>query len=99
MPHYAQLIYDGYWFAPERHMLQALIDKSQRYVNGEVRLQLYKGTVSVTGRTSDDSLFDSAVATFEEDDGAFDQADAHGFIRLNALRLRTLAQRKHKQRT
>jgi argininosuccinate synthase len=85
MPRYAELIYNGYWFSPERHMLQAAIDQSQTVVNGVVRLKLYKGNVQVVGRKSDtDSLFDEAIATFEEDAGAYDQADATGFIRLPA---------------
>lgn len=89
MPRYAKLIYNGFWFAPEREMLQAAIDHSQVHVNGEVRLRLYKGNVSVVGRRSEkDSLFDASVATFEDDRGAYDQKDAAGFIRLNALRLR-----------
>ena len=89
MPRYAKLIYNGYWYAPERRMLQAAIDASQTHVNGTVRLKLYKGSVSVIGRASEhDSLFDSAIATFEDDRGAYDQKDAAGFIRLNALRLR-----------
>jgi argininosuccinate synthase len=95
MPRYAELIYNGYWFSPERHMLQAAIDQSQTVVNGVVRLKLYKGNVQVVGRKSDtDSLFDEAIATFEEDAGAYDQADATGFIRLNALRLRVAGRRK-----
>ena len=93
MPRYAELIYNGFWFSPEREMLQVAIDHSQAFVNGRVRLRLYKGNVAVVGRESDDTLFDEAVATFEEDDGAYDQADAEGFIKLNALRLRTLARR------
>ena len=93
MPRYAQLIYNGYWWSPERLMLQTAIDHSQVRVNGTVRLKLYRGNVTVTGRLSDDSLFDEAVVTFEEDQGAYDQADAEGFIKLHALRLRTLAQR------
>jgi len=89
MPRYARLIYNGYWFSPERRALQALIDHTQSRVNGKVRLKLYKGTVLVTGRSSKtDSLFDPEIATFEEDRGAYNQADAEGFIRLNALRLR-----------
>lgn len=89
MPRYANLIYNGYWFAPEREMLQAAIDHSQQHVNGTVRVKLYKGNVSVVGRSSEhDSLFDAAIATFEDDRGAYDQKDAAGFIRLNALRLR-----------
>ena len=92
MPRYAELIYNGYWWSPEREMLQALIDRSQWHVNGTVRLKLYKGAVTVVGRWSDtDSLFDAAVASFEDDEGAYDQKDAAGFIRLNALRLRTAA--------
>ena len=89
MPRYAKLIYNGYWFSPEREMLQAAIDRSQTHVNGTVRVKLYKGSVSVVGRASEkDSLFDEAIATFEDDRGAYDQKDAAGFIRLNALRLR-----------
>ena len=94
MPKYAKLIYNGFWFAPERVMLQTAIDHSQAAVNGEVRLKLYKGNVTVVGRKSDDSLFDEKIATFEEDDGAYNQADADGFIKLNALRLRTLASKR-----
>jgi len=93
MPRYAEMIYNGFWFSPEREMLQAAIDSSQHWVNGRVRLRLYKGNVEVVGRESEDTLFDEAIATFEEDDGAYDQADAEGFIKLNALRLRTLARR------
>ena len=93
MPRYAELIYNGFWFAPEREMLQALIDKSQEHVEGEVRLKLYKGNVIVSGRESPKSLYSSALVTFEDDKGAYDQKDAEGFIRLNALRLRTLAMR------
>jgi argininosuccinate synthase len=89
MPRYAALIYNGYWFSPERMMLQAAIDQTQKVVNGVVRLKLYKGQVMVTGRRSEtDSLFDAHIATFEEDAGAYNQADASGFIRLHALRLR-----------
>ena len=91
MPRYATLIYNGYWWSPERMALQTLIDYSQQYVNGRVRLQLYKGNVQVVGRESDDSLFDEEIATFEDDAGAYDQADAGGFIKLNALRLRIAA--------
>ncbi|MDI1346670.1 MAG: argininosuccinate synthase, partial [Pseudolabrys sp.] len=94
MPRYAELIYNGFWFSPEREMLQALIDKSQEMVEGEVRLKLYKGNVIVTGRESAASLYSSTLVTFEDDKGAYDQKDAQGFIKLNALRLRTLAQRK-----
>ena len=93
MPKYANLIYNGYWWSPERLMLQAAIDNTQTVVNGDVRLKLYKGNVIVVGRKSDDSLFDEAIATFEDDDGAYDQKDAAGFIKLNALRLRTAAKK------
>jgi argininosuccinate synthase len=93
MPRYASLIYNGYWWSPERRMLQAMIDQSQAHVNGTVRLRLYKGNVVVEGRRSADSLFDAALATFEDDAGAYRQADAEGFIRLNALRLRVGARR------
>jgi argininosuccinate synthase len=93
MPRYAELIYNGFWFSPEREMLQAAIDHSQRDVEGTVRLKLYKGNVIVTGRASPKSLYDDALVTFEDDRGAYDQKDAAGFIRLNALRLRTLAAR------
>ena len=90
---YADLVYNGYWWSPERLMMQASIDASQTVVNGEVRLKLYKGSVMVTGRRSDESLFDEAIATFEDDAGAYDQKDAEGFIKLNALRLRTAAKK------
>ena len=93
MPQYAELIYNGFWFSPEREMLQALIDKSQEKVTGEVRLKLYKGGVHVIGRTSPHSLYDQDLVTFEEGAVAYDHRDAAGFIKLNALRLRTLAQR------
>jgi len=94
MPRYARMIYNGYWFSPERHLLQGLIDASQANVNGTVRVKLYKGTVLITGRSSrSDSLFDQSIATFEDDQGAYDQADAAGFIRLNALRMRIAARR------
>lgn len=96
MPRYASLIYNGYWWSPEREMLQAAIDKSQEHVSGVVRLKLYKGNVIVVGRKSDESLFDESIATFEDDAGAYDQKDASGFIKLNALRLRTAAKRKAK---
>lgn len=96
MPRYATLVYNGYWFAPERQALQTLIDQSQLYVNGKVRLKLYKGNVIVVGRESADSLFDEDIATFEDDAGAYDQADAGGFIKLNALRLRIAAQKGRK---
>ena len=88
MPRYAELIYNGFWFSPERRMLQALIDASQNSVTGRVRLKLYKGNVIVTGRESPNSLYDTRVVTFEDDQGAYDQIDAQGFIKLNALRLR-----------
>jgi argininosuccinate synthase len=94
MPRYAEMIYNGFWFSPEREMLQALIDKSQEEVEGDVRLKLYKGNVIVTGRRSPKSLYSNELVTFEDDRGAYDQKDAEGFIRLNALRLRTLAARK-----
>jgi argininosuccinate synthase len=97
MPRYAELIYNGFWFSPEREMLQALIDKSQEHVEGEVRLKLYKGNVIVTGRESDKSLYSTNLVTFEDDKGAYDQKDAEGFIRLNALRLRTLAMRNRER--
>ena len=93
MPRYAKLIYNGYWWSPERKALQALIDESQKPVNGVVRLKLYKGAVTVLGRRSPDSLYDEDVATFEDDRGAYRQEDAAGFIRLNALRLRIGAKR------
>ncbi|MBV55190.1 MAG: argininosuccinate synthase [Gammaproteobacteria bacterium] len=91
MPRYASLVYNGYWWSPERVALQALIDASQKQVNGKVRLKLYKGNVIVVGRESDDSLYDENTVTFEDDAGAYDQADAGGFIKLNALRLRIAA--------
>ena len=99
MPRYAALIYNGYWWSPERKVLQALIDESQKPVNGTVRLKLYKGAVSVLGRRSpEDSLYDEDIVTFEDDGGAYHQGDAAGFIRLNALRLRIGARRERKQR-
>ncbi len=91
MPKYAELVYNGYWWSPERKALQALIDDTQGYVNGVVRLKLYKGNVIVVGRKSDDTLFDESIATFEDDAGAYDQKDAEGFIKLNALRLKIAA--------
>ena len=94
MPRYAALIYNGFWFSPEREMLQALIDRSQEYVTGTVRLKLYKGNATVVGRSSPYSLYSEKLVTFEDDQGAYDQKDAQGFIKLNALRLRTLAMRK-----
>jgi len=93
MPRYARLIYNGYWFSPERKLLQMLIDASQAPVNGKVRVKLYRGTVLVTGRSSKDSLFDPRIATFDDDRGAYNQADAAGFIRLNALRMRIAARK------
>lgn len=93
MPRYAKLIYNGFWWSEERRMLQAAIDSSQTYVNGTVRLKLYKGNVSVVGRQSPNSLFDSSIATFEDDAGAYDQKDAAGFIKLNALRMRIASQK------
>jgi argininosuccinate synthase len=93
MPRYAELIYNGFWFSPEREMLQAAIDHSQARVEGTVRLKLFKGGVHVTGRKSPASLYSEKVVTFEDDAGAYDQRDAEGFIKLNALRLRLLAQR------
>jgi argininosuccinate synthase len=98
MPKYAELVYYGYWFAPEREMLQALIDKSQEHVNGTVRLKLYKGMASVVGRWSEDSLYSEQHVTFEDDQGAYDQKDAAGFIKINALRLRLLAMREKRRR-
>jgi len=97
MPRYASLIYNGYWWSPERQMLQEMIDASQQTVNGEVRLKLYKGGISVVGRKSEsDSLFDANIATFEDDAGAYNQKDAEGFIKLNALRMRIAAMRRHR---
>jgi argininosuccinate synthase len=96
MPRYAELVYNGFWFSPEREMLQAAIDASQELVTGSVRLKLYKGNVIVIGRSSPYSLYAEDLVTFEDDRGAYDQKDAEGFIRLNALRLRTLAKRKRK---
>lgn len=93
MPRYASLVYNGYWFSPERIALQTLIDESQTFVKGKVRLKLYKGNVIVVGRESSNSLFDEDIATFEDDDGAYNQKDAEGFIKLNALRLRIAAQK------
>ncbi len=94
MPRYAELVYYGFWFAPEREMLQALIDKSQENVEGEVTLKLYKGNVIVIGRASPKSLYSDKIVTFEDDAGAYDQKDAEGFIKLNALRLRLLGRRR-----
>jgi argininosuccinate synthase len=97
MPRYAELVYNGFWFSPEREMIQALVDKSQENVEGEVRLKLYKGNVIVIGRKSPKSLYSNTLVTFEDDKGAYDQKDAEGFIRLNALRLRTLGSRDRKK--
>jgi argininosuccinate synthase len=97
MPRYAELIYNGLWFSPEREMLQALIDKSQDRVNGSVRLKLYKGNTIVIGRESRDTLYSESLVTFEDDQGAYDQKDAEGFIKLNALRLRTLEMRNRRK--
>ena len=96
MPKYATLVYNGYWWSPEREMMQSMIDMSQKYVNGVVKIKLYKGNVIVLGRKSDDTLFDESVATFDDDGGAYDQKDAEGFIKLNALRLR-IAAMKHRK--
>jgi argininosuccinate synthase len=96
MPKYASLIYNGFWFSPEREMLQAAIDLSQRMVTGQVRVKLYKGNVTVIGRSSPYSLYDQELVTFEEGAVAYDHRDAAGFIKLTALRLRTLAQRRKK---
>src|SRR3712207_3525324 len=98
MPRYAELVYYGFWFAPERRMIQAMADLSQERVEGTVRLKLYKGNVTVVGRASPYSLYSDALVTFEDDRGAYDQRDAAGFIRLNALRLRTLAMRERLRR-
>lgn len=98
MPRYAEMIYNGYWWSPERQMLQTAIDESQQVVNGDVRVKLYKGSVSVAGRRSDDSLFDDKIATFEDDAGAYNQQDAEGFIKLNALRMRIAAGKGRKLR-
>ncbi|MEM9466869.1 MAG: argininosuccinate synthase [Actinomycetota bacterium] len=94
MPKYAELIYNGFWWSPEREMLQVAIDHSQEFVSGDVRLKLFKGNVDVVGRKSPHSLFDEKIATFEDDGGTYDQADAEGFIKLNALRLRNLARKR-----
>ena len=96
MPKYAEMVYNGYWWSPERKMMQTMIDESQDVVNGKVRLKLYKGNVIVAGRQSDDSLFDEKIATFEDDAGAYNQKDAEGFIKLNALRLRIAANKNRK---
>jgi argininosuccinate synthase len=91
MPKYAEMVYNGYWWSPERQMMQKMIDASQAFVNGTVRMKLYKGAVTVAGRKSDDSLFDARIATFDDDGGAYNQKDAEGFIKLNALRMRIAA--------
>jgi len=96
MPRYAKTIYNGFWWSEERKMLQTMIDESQKYVNGEVRVKLYKGNVTVVGRRSEDSLFDESIATFEDDAGSYDQKDAAGFIKLNALRMRIAASKGRK---
>src|SRR5437879_11515136 len=99
MPRYASLIYNGYWWSPERALLQTLIDASQRGVSGRVRLKLYKGSVTVVGRDSKaDSLFDPGIETFEDDKGAYDQKDATGFIKLNALRMRIAAKGRQRRK-
>ncbi len=97
MPKYAELIYNGYWWSAERKMLQTMIDESQEFVNGVVRVKLYKGNVIVVGRQSEDSLYDDNIVTFEDDAGAYDQKDAEGFIKLNALRMRIAAQKGRSQ--
>jgi argininosuccinate synthase len=97
MPRYASLVYNGYWWSPERKTLQVMADHTQQNVNGTVRLKLYKGNIIVVGRSSKkDSLFDTAMVTFEDDKGAYNQAEAAGFIRLNALRMRIAARLKRK---
>jgi argininosuccinate synthase len=97
MPKYAEVIYNGYWWSPERRMLQAAIDETQKNVSGVVRMKLYKGNAIPVGRKSDHSLFDESIATFEDDAGAYDQKDAEGFIKLNALRLRIAAGKGRRQ--
>ncbi|EWH01303.1 hypothetical protein Q427_14825 [Halomonas sp. BC04] len=97
MPKYAKVIYNGYWWSPERRMLQAAIDETQKNVSGVVRIKLYKGSATVVGRKSEQSLFDESIATFEDDAGAYDQKDAEGFIKLNALRLRIAAGKGRQQ--
>jgi len=94
MPRYASLIYNGYWWSPERVAIQTLIDHTQIHVNGSVKLSLYKGNITILSRDSESSLFDSDIATFEDDKGAFNHQDAEGFIKLNALRLRIAKKRK-----
>ena len=97
MPKYAEVIYNGYWWSPERRMLQAAIDETQKNVSGVVRMKLYKGNATVVGRKSEQSLFDESIATFEDDVGAYNQKDAEGFIKLNALRLRIAAGKGRQQ--
>ena len=96
MPKYAQLIYDGYWWSPEREALQALIDKTQEFVSGSVKMSLYKGNITILGRSSDLSLYDSKIVTFEDDENTYNQEDATGFIKINSLRLKQVARRKKK---
>ena len=96
MPKYAQLIYDGYWWSPEREALQALIDKTQEFVSGSVKMSLYKGNITILGRSSDLSLYDSKIVTFEDDENTYNQEDATGFIKINSLRLKQIARRKKK---
>ena len=96
MPRYSELVYNGFWFSPEREMLQAAIDNCQDMVNGEVNLKLYKGNVFITGRSSPNSLYSEDLVTFEEGAADYDHHDAHGFIRLNALRLRVLGAARSK---
>ena len=96
MPKYSELIYNGFWFSPERKMLQALIDESQRFVSGTVRLKLYKGNAQTIGRWSDNSLYSQNHVTFEDDSGLYNQKDASGFIKINALRLKLLAARNQR---
>ena len=99
MPRYAQLIYDGYWWSPEREALQALIDKTQEFVSGSVKMSLYKGNITIFGRSSDHSLYDSKIVTFEDDENTYNQADATGFIKINSLRLKQVARRKKKEKS
>lgn len=95
MPKYAELVYNGFWFSPERKALQAAIDETQKYVGGIVRLKLYKGNVIVIGRKSSFSLYNQQLSSFEDDEGLYNQQDAEGFIKLQALRLRTLGSLRH----
>lgn len=96
MPKYAKLIYDGFWWSPEREALQVLIDKTQEFVTGSVKLSLYKGNITILSRSSIYSLYDPKIVTFEEDENAYDQADASGFIKINSIRLKQIAKRKRK---